>query len=29
MTKLDFRKRDKALYSGKPGRWDLIEVPPM
>lgn len=29
MTKLDFRKRDKALYSGTPGQWALIDVPPM
>lgn len=28
MNKLDFRKRDKALYSGRPGRWDRIVVPP-
>ena len=29
MTKLDFKKRDKALYSGKPGRWDRLSVPVM
>lgn len=27
MIKTDFKKRDKALYSGKVGRFDLIEVP--
>ena len=27
--KLDFKKRDKALYSGKPGRWDRLTIPPM
>lgn len=29
MDKLDFKKRDKALYSGKVGRLDRVEVPPM
>jgi len=29
MIKLDFKKRDKPLYSGKPGRWDRLVVPPM
>jgi len=29
MEKLDFKKRDKALYSGKPGRWDRMKLPPM
>ncbi len=29
MQKLDFKKRDKLLYSGKQGRWDRLTVPPM
>ncbi|HFQ15429.1 MAG TPA: hypothetical protein ENK41_03665, partial [Rhodobacteraceae bacterium] len=29
MENLDFRKRDKALYSGRRGRWDRITVPPI
>lgn len=29
MDKLDFKKRDKALYSGKVGRIDRLMVPPM
>jgi len=29
MTKIDFKKRDKPLYSGKRGRWDQLVVPPM
>ncbi len=29
MDKLDFKKRDKPLYSGKQGRWDRLNVPPM
>lgn len=28
-TKLDFKKTDKALYSGKSGRWDRITLAPM
>ncbi|MDJ1016355.1 MAG: GyrI-like domain-containing protein [Paracoccaceae bacterium] len=27
--KLDFKKSDRALYTGKRGRWDDIEVPKM
>ena len=27
LEKQDFKKQDKALYSGKSGRWDTIEVP--
>lgn len=27
--KLDFKKRDKAFYSGKSGRWDQVTVPSM
>jgi len=27
MTKTDFKKLDKALYTGKVGRFDVIEVP--
>ncbi|MCB1362549.1 MAG: GyrI-like domain-containing protein [Rhodobacteraceae bacterium] len=27
MDKLDFKKTDRPLYSGKPGRWDRIVVP--
>ncbi len=29
MQKLDFKKRDKPLYSGKQGQWDRLIVPPM
>lgn len=29
MTKLDFKKRDRPLYSGTVGRWDTLEVPEM
>jgi hypothetical protein len=29
MEKLDFKKRDKAYYAGKQGRWDRLTVPPM
>ena len=29
MTKLDFKKTDRAYYTGKQGRWDRITVPPM
>jgi len=29
MTKLDVKKTQKALYSGRNGEWDLIDVPPM
>ncbi len=29
METLDFKKRDKPLYSGKQGRWDRVFVPPM
>ena len=29
MDKLDFKKIDKPLYSGKAGRWDRVEVPQM
>ncbi|AVX03728.1 hypothetical protein MXMO3_01197 [Maritalea myrionectae] len=29
MEKLDFKKRDKPYYSGKVGRFDRIDVPPM
>ena len=27
--KLDFKKRDKAFYTGKHGRWDRLTLPPM
>jgi hypothetical protein len=27
MDKIDFKKTDRACYSGKPGRIDLVEVP--
>ncbi len=27
--KLDFKKVDKSFYTGKPGRFDLIEMPPL
>jgi len=29
MQKTDYRKRDKPLYSGKQGRWDRLNIPPM
>lgn len=29
MGKLDFRKRDRAFYTGKPGRWDRLTLPDM
>ncbi len=29
MQTLDFKKRDKPLYSGKQGQWDHLTVPPM
>lgn len=29
MNKLDFKKTDKPLYSGKTGRFDLVDVPEM
>ena len=29
MGNLDFKKRDKAQYSGKQGRWDRLDVPPI
>ncbi len=29
MDKLDFKKREKVYYSGKVGRFDRVEVPPM
>ena len=29
MLKTDFKKQDKALYSGKVGRFDVIDVPEM
>lgn len=29
MEKLDFKKTDTWLYTGKPGRFDLIDVPPL
>ena len=29
MDTLDFKKRDRPLYSGKVGRWDRVVVPPM
>ena len=29
MDKLDFKKIDKLLYSGKAGRWDRVQVPRM
>lgn len=27
--KLDFKKRDRAYYTGKPGRWDRLTLPQM
>ena len=29
MDKLDFKKTDRAFYSGKPGRWDRLRLPAM
>lgn len=29
MQKLDFKKRDKPLYAGKPGQWARLTIPPM
>ena len=29
MEKIDFKKEDKALYSGKVGRFDVLNVPPI
>ena len=29
MTKLDFKKTDRAFYTGKQGRWDRLTLPPM
>ncbi len=29
MDKLDFKKTDKAFYSGKKGRWNRLTIPPM
>lgn len=29
MTKLDFKKTDRAFYSGKAGRWDRVTLPAM
>lgn len=29
MTKLDFKKTDKSLYSAKSGRWDRVGLPSM
>jgi len=29
MSKIDFKKCDKALYSGRAGRFDILEVPPL
>lgn len=29
MSKLDFKKSDKAFYTGKQGRWDRLRVPGM
>ncbi len=29
MDKLDFRKSDRAFYTGKPGRWDRVTLPEM
>lgn len=29
MEKLDFKKQDKAYYTGKPGRYDLLDIPKM
>lgn len=29
MEKIDFRKRDRSYYSGKPGRWDRVNLPEM
>lgn len=29
LKKLDFKKQDRAFYSGKQGRWDRIVIPPL
>ncbi|MBL4771099.1 MAG: hypothetical protein JKY61_08140 [Planctomycetes bacterium] len=29
MDKIDFKKIDKAFYTGKKGRWDRVTLPPM
>jgi len=29
MDKLDFKKRDRAFYTGKAGRWDRLTIPAM
>lgn len=29
MEKLDFKKTDRAFYTGKPGRWDRVMLPEM
>lgn len=29
MSKLDFRKADRALYAAKPGEWTAVHVPEM
>lgn len=29
MDKFDFKKTEKAFYSGKKGRWDRLTIPPM
>lgn len=29
MDKLDFKKTDRAFYTGKPGRWDRLMLPEM
>ena len=29
MNKLDFKKQDRALYAGKLGQWDTVDVPEM
>lgn len=29
MDKIDFKKTDRALYSGKQGRFDLLQIPPL
>ena len=29
MDKLDFKKEDRAFYTGKPGRWDRLTLPEM
>ena len=27
--KIDFKKQDRAFYTGKPGRWDRLTLPEM